>query len=473
MENSKEFRKWGYKFVDFIADYFDAIEEYPVKSKVKPGEIKSKFPMEAPKDPQSMEDSLKVISDTIIPGITHWQHPRFHAYFPANNSYPSILADLLSSGFGVQAMIWETSPAAAELEEVVMDWLIKMLDLPEDWQGVIQDTASTATLVALLTARENKSDFKINKEGFDSNKYRIYCSEDAHSSIDKAVKIAGFGLSNLIRIPINEFHEMIAEELDKQIEKDLAEGFIPLAIVAALGTTSSVAIDPIEEIAKVSSKHKLWLHVDAAYAGNAMILPEFRKQIGSLEGVDSFVFNPHKWMFTNFDLSAYFVKDKEALIRTFSILPEYLKTSSYGKVNDYRDWGIQLGRRFRSLKLWLVIQSFGVSKIQEMLRDHIEMGRWFEEKVISHPDYELILPRVLNVVVFRYISTNDPDAFNERLLAEINASGEMYISHTVLDGKYALRMVSGSTRLTQDHMQKSWEKLESTAKKVASSILEK
>jgi len=468
MENSKEFRKWGYKFLDYIADYFDNIEEFPVKSTVKPGEIKSSFPKEAPLDPQPMDDSLKIITESILPGITHWQHPRFHAYFPANNSYPSILADLLSSGFGVQAMIWETSPAAAELEEVVMEWLIKMLDLPRNWHGVIQDTASTATLVALLTARENKSNFQINERGFKSNKYRIYCSDDAHSSIDKAVKIAGFGLSNLIRIPVNELHEMIAQELDLQIEKDISNGFIPLAVVAALGTTSSVAIDPIEEISKVTTKYNIWLHVDAAYAGNAMILPEFRKEIGSLEGVDSFVFNPHKWMFTNFDLSAYFVKDKDALIRTFSILPEYLKTSSYGKVNDYRDWGIQLGRRFRSLKLWLVIQSFGLSKIQKMLRDHIEMGRWFESKINEHPDFELILPRVLNVVVFRYSAANDPKSFNEKLLQEINASGEMYLSHTVLSGKYALRMVSGSTRVTQEHMQESWDKIESTARKIAS-----
>ncbi len=466
MEDSKEFRKWGYKFIDYIADYFDAIEEYPVKSKVKPGEVKACFPEVAPDDPQPMEDSLKLISEAILPGITHWQHPRFHAYFPANNSYPSILADLLSSGFGVQAMIWETSPAAAELEEVVMEWLKKMLDLPKNWEGVIQDTASTATLVALLTAREKHSDYQINKKGFDSNKYRIYCSDDAHSSIDKAVKIAGFGLTNLIRIPINKNHEMIAEELDLQIDRDREDGFIPLAVVAALGTTSSVAIDPVEEISKITTKQNLWLHVDAAYAGNAMILPEFRKEIGSLEGVDSFVFNPHKWMFTNFDLSVYFVKDKEALIRTFSILPEYLKTSSYGKVNDYRDWGVQLGRRFRSLKLWLVIQSFGVDKIKEMLRVHIEMARWFEEKIISNPDYELILPRVLNVVVFRYIGSSDPDSFNKKLLEEINDSGEMYLSHTVLDEKYAIRMVSGSTRVKQEHIEQSWKKIESTVREL-------
>lgn len=466
MENIKDFKEWGYRFIDYLAEYFETIEEYPVKSDVEAGSIKASFPDQAPEEAQSMEDSLKVISEKIIPGLTHWQHPKFHAYFPANTSYASILGELLIAGFGVQAMIWETSPAAAELEEVVMNWLKKLLDLPNEWDGVIQDTASTATLVAILTAREKKSDYKINKEGFESSKFRVYCSQHAHSSIDKAIKIAGIGSDNLIKIKVNERLEMLPDELEKQVKRDLENDLLPLMVIGALGTTSSVAIDPIEQIGKVCNDHDLWFHVDAAYAGNAMILPEFRSEIGNLENVDSFVFNPHKWMFTNFDLSAYFVKDKKALINTFSILPEYLKTDSYGKVNDYRDWGIQLGRRFRALKLWLVFQSYGVKKIQETIRGHIELGKWFEEQVKEHPDFEMILPRVLNVVVFRYTGVEDRDSFNKELLKELNESGKMYLSHTILDGKYALRMVTGNTRIKKHHIESSWKQIVETADKI-------
>lgn len=459
MENASDFKKWGYKFVDLIADYIENVEEYPVKSKSEPDSIKNAFPKSPPSEPQDMESSLKDIYDKIIPGITHWQHPRFHAYFPANNSYPSILGEMLSSGFGVQAMIWETSPAAAELEEVVMNWIKELLALPNNWEGVIQDTASTATLVAILSARERVSGFLINKKGFTSNKYRVYCSGHAHSSIDKAVKIAGIGMDNLVKIPVNEYFEMLPEKLEEQIKEDLESGYIPMAVVAVLGTTSSVAVDPIEEISKITSTYKIWLHVDAAYAGNALILPEFRAEIGDLEGVDSFVFNPHKWMFTNFDLSAYYVKDKEVLINTFSILPEYLRTASYGKVNDYRDWGIQLGRRFRALKLWLVIQSYGADQIRNKIRKHVEMGKWFEERIIEDENFELITPRVLNVVVFRAIGNSNDDEFNEALINDLNDSGDMFLSHTKLNGVYAIRMVIGNTRVNQDHVKKSWEQI--------------
>lgn len=468
MDNASDFKKWGYKFVDYIAEYIEGVEKHPVKSKVEPGSILASFPQSPPSAAQDLESSLKDINDKILPGITHWQHPRFHAYFPANNSYPSILGEMLTAGFGVQAMIWETSPAAAELEEVVMNWLKELLALPEKWHGVIQDTASTATLVSILSARERVSNFSINKEGFKSNKYRVYCSSHAHSSTDKAVKIAGIGIENLIRIPVNDAFEMLPDKLEAQIIEDKEKGFIPMAVVAVLGTTSSVAIDPIEEISRITSAHDIWLHVDAAYAGNAMILPEFREEIGRLDEVDSFVFNPHKWMFTNFDLSAYFVKDKEVLINTFSILPEYLRTGSYGKVNDYRDWGIQLGRRFRALKLWLVFQTFGTDKIRDMIREHIEMGAWFEKQIVEHADFELITPRVLNVVVFRFIGAENKDEFNSKLINDLNDSGKMFLSHTKLNGVFAIRMVIGNTRVNQDHVNKSWEQIKSTSEKLRS-----
>ena len=467
MESSKEFREQGHKMIDYLADYFEKIEQYPVKSQVKPGDIFNQLPDKAPVNAESMVDIMRDFDDIILPGITHWQHPRFHAYFPANNSYPSVLAEILTSGLGVQAMIWETSPAAAELEELTLNWFKEMMQLPENWYGVIQDTASTATLVALLTAREKYSEFKINQKGFTNEKFRVYCSEQAHSSIDKAVKISGIGNENLVKIPVDHNLEMDIKALEDQIKEDLSKGYTPLFVVIALGTTGTVAIDSLDAIGKIASKYNCWTHVDAAYAGSAMILPEFREKIEGLEWADSFVFNPHKWLFTNFDASVYFVKDKEALINTFAILPSYLRTHTYGKVNDYRDWGIQLGRRFRALKLWFVLRSFGTDRLKEKLREHINLAKWFESKVIDDPNFELLLPRSLNVVVFRAICLKDQDEFNEKLLTRINKTGEMYLTHTVIDDKYAIRMVIGNTRVTQAHVEQSWAQIRGTAKEIS------
>ncbi|RLD27747.1 MAG: aspartate aminotransferase family protein [Bacteroidetes bacterium] len=464
MESSKEFREQGHKMIDYLADYFEKIEQYPVKSQVKPGDIIKQLPDKAPVVAESMGDIMGDFNDIILPGITHWQHPRFHAYFPANNSFPSILAEILTSGLGVQAMIWETSPAAAELEELTLNWFKEMMQLPENWHGVIQDTASTATLVALLTAREKYSKFEINQKGFTNQKFRVYCSAQAHSSIDKAVKISGIGNENLIKIPVDRNLEMDAKALENQINKDLSKGYTPLFVIVALGTTGTVAIDSLDAIGKIADKYNCWTHVDAAYAGSAMILPEFREKIKGLEWADSFVFNPHKWLFTNFDVSVYYVKDKEALINTFAILPSYLRTHTYGKVNDYRDWGIQLGRRFRALKLWFVLRSFGTDRLKEKLREHINLAKWFEIKVIDDPNFELLLPRSLNVVVFKATCSKDPDDFNEKLVAQINQSGAMYLTHTVVEEKYAIRMVIGNTRVTQTHVEQSWKQISETAK---------
>ena len=468
MESSKEFREQGHIMIDYLADYFEKIEQYPVKSQVKPGDILNQLPEKPPVDAESMVDIMRDFNDIILPGITHWQNPRFHAYFPANNSFPSVLAEILTSGFGVQAMIWETSPAAAELEELTLNWFKEMMQIPEYWHGVIQDTASTATLVALLTAREKYSDYAINQQGFTNQKYRVYCSSQAHSSIDKAVKISGIGNENLIKIPVNSNFEMDVEALENQIIKDISKNYIPLFVVVALGTTGTVAIDSLDAIGKVAAKYNCWTHVDAAYAGSAMILPEFRDEIKGLEWADSFVFNPHKWLFTNFDVSVYYVKDKEALINTFAILPAYLRTHTYGKVNDYRDWGIQLGRRFRALKLWFVLRSFGTDRLKEKLREHINLAKWFESKVIHDPNFELLLPRSLNVVVFRAICSNKKDEFNEKLITQINKSGKMYLSHTVVEDKYAIRMVIGNTRVTKAHVDQSWKQISETAKKIKS-----
>ncbi|NOR21923.1 MAG: aminotransferase class I/II-fold pyridoxal phosphate-dependent enzyme, partial [Candidatus Aminicenantes bacterium] len=357
------FKEFGYKFVDWVADYMAELEKFPVLSQVKPGEIRNKLPLEPPVQGEPMERVFHDFKKIILPGISHWQHPSWYAYFPATNSPPSILAELLTAALGAQCMIWQTSPAAAELEEVVMEWLRQMLGLPEGMTGVIQDTASTATLVALLTAREKATDFKANQEGL-KKALVIYASEETHSSIEKGAKIAGYGRENLRYIPTDESFAMIPSELEEAVERDKKDGLQPACVVATLGTTSSTAIDPLAAIGKICRRHSLWLHVDAAFAGTAAILPEKKSMLEGAEDVDSFVFNPHKWMLTNFDCSAYFVKDPDVLIRTFEIHPEYLKTGLDAQVKNFRDWGIQLGRRFRALKLWFVIRSYGVEGLQ-------------------------------------------------------------------------------------------------------------
>jgi aromatic-L-amino-acid decarboxylase len=406
----------------------------------------------------------------ILPGMTHWQSPGFFAYFPANASYPSILGEMLTASLGAQCMIWETSPAAAELEEKVMDWLKKMTSLPAEWSGVIQDTASTSSLAALICARERATDFGINQSGFKSQqKLRVYCSTETHSSIEKAVRIAGFGRENLVKIPVDELFRMDTGKLRQAIVSDLEAGKIPCCVVATLGTTGCAAVDPLEEIAVVCEEFDLWLHVDAAYAGTALLLPEFRSMIQGIEKADSLVFNPHKWMFTNFDCSAYFVKDKEHLIRTFEILPEYLKTGTRGIVNDYRDWGIPLGRRFRALKLWFVIRSFGITGIQKKIREHINMASWIEDQIVQSEEFELLAQRLFSLVVFRLKpfgihDENELDSLNASLLEAINLSGKAYLSHTRINGKYALRMSIGQTYVTQDHIVKTWDLIKNLAK---------
>ena len=467
--NNDEFREWAHRLADRMADYYEDIETYPVKSNVKPGDILKQLP-ELP--PANGEDMALIVSDfeqIIMPGITHWQSPNFFAYFPANGSYPSILAEMLTASLGVQGMVWDTSPAAAELEELVMNWLKTMCDLPSNWDGVIQDTASTSTLVAILSAREKITAYGINESGFCGNeKLRVYCSSEAHSSVEKAVKIAGIGSKNLVKIATDDQFRMNPALLRKAIEEDKAKGFVPLCVVAAIGTTGCTAIDPLAEIAHVCEEFRTWLHVDAAFAGTALLLPEYRWMIKGIEKADSFVFNPHKWMFTNFDCSAYFVKDKETLIRTFEILPEYLKTGNRGLVNDYRDWGIQLGRRFRALKLWFVIRSFGVVQLQEKIREHIGIARWFEKQVTEHPDFEILAPVTLSVVCFRFIPDGINDLenhnrINETLMKQLNATGKLFLTHTKLNGKFTLRMSVAGTLTEQRHVEKAWELIKETA----------
>lgn len=458
---NEEFRENGHRLVDWIADFYQNIEQYPVKSQVSPGEILSKLPDAAPDKPSDFNPIFQDFVNILLPGITHWQHPNFHAFFPANSSYPSILGELLTSALGAQCMIWETSPAAAELEEKVMEWFKQMMNLPTNWHGVIQDTASTATLAALLTAREKKTNFEINQSGFNHQKLRVYCSTETHSSIEKAVKIAGIGKKNLIKIPVDDNRAMIPALLQQAIEVDLANGYIPCAIVSALGTTGTLAFDPVDEIGHIAVRYSIWHHIDAAYAGSAFLLPEYQHYTQGFELADSYVFNPHKWLFTNFDCTAYFVKDKNALIDTFEVLPEYLKTKTRGKVNDYRDWGIPLGRRFRALKLWMVIRTYGVSGLQQKLRAHNEYGKWLADQIHEHPDFELMAPQVMNMVVFRYNPGGkelaEINALNEALIQCINVSGKAYLTHTKIEDKYVIRLVTGQTFLEKRHVSFIWD----------------
>ena len=458
--------------VDWMAEYLENIEQYPVKSRLEPGEVIRNLPEHPPLQGESMDSILNDFKTIILPGMTHWQHPGFFAYFNANNSCPSILAEMLTATMGAQCMSWVTSPAAAELEERLMQWLGGMIGIPEYFSGVIQDTASTATLCSLLTARERHSDFKTNAQGlFGEKRFRVYCSRESHSSIEKDVKIAGIGKNNLRKIEVDEQQAMIPQALEQAITEDLDHGHHPLAIVAAIGTTGSTAIDPLKPITRIARQYNIWLHVDAAYAGTALLLPENRWMIEGIEQVDSFVFNPHKWMFTNFDCSAYFVKSSESLIRTFEISPEYLKTPEDQRVNNYRDWGIQLGRRFRSLKLWFVIRHFGVTGLQEKIRNHICWARELEAEISKSENFEMLAPVPLATLCFRYHPREIEDEeilnrMNTALLENINKSKKTYLTHTKLNGKYTLRLVIGQTRLEKKHVDRAWKIIRNTAEEM-------
>jgi aromatic-L-amino-acid decarboxylase len=471
----EEFRKYGHAIVEWISDYFEKIEDYPVLPRVEPGEIGGKIPKVPPFEPEAMDKIFKDFKEIIVPGMTHWQHPSFFAYFPANTSIPSIWAEFLTAALGAQCMVWQTSPAATELEEVVMDWLRQMLGLPEGFEGVIQDTASTSTLCALVCARENATNFSINKKGlYEGKKGRliVYASEEAHSSVEKGAKIAGYGRENLRLIPTGDDLAMIPAELEREITTDRKKGYFPCCVVATIGTTSSTAIDPLREIGEIAKSYGLWLHVDAAMAGTAAILPEMHHIIDGIELADSFVFNPHKWMFTNFDCSAYFCKDSHLLKSTFEILPEYLKTDMDKRVKNFRDWGIPLGRRFRALKLWFVIRYFGVKGLQEKIRNHLEMAREFESWIHEDKRFELMAPRTINLVCFRYnpqdriLTENELERLNKALMDELNKSGKMFITHTKLKGKFTLRLCIGQTNTNIDHVRIAWERIRSVVEKL-------
>lgn len=467
-----EFRKQGKQMIDWIADYYENIEKYPVLSQVKPGEIKSQLPIAPPSESESMEQIMADVNSIIMPGITHWQSPGFFAYFPSNSSGPSVLGDLLSSGLGVQGMLWATSPACTELETRVLDWLADMLQLPDKFRStsvggaVIQDTASSAALSALLAARERKTNYQTNDTGNLGNLV-AYVSGHTHSSMEKAVKIAGIGKNNLRLIGVDEKLAMRPDLLESAINEDIANGLVPFFVCASVGTTSTNAMDPLTEIGQICRKHDLWMHIDAAMSGTAAICPEYRHLLNGVELADSFSFNPHKWMFTNFDCNCFFVADRSVLIKTLSILPDYLKNQATesGAVFDYRDWHVQLGRRFRSLKLWFVIRHYGVKGLQYHIRKHVEMAQQFADWIRTSDDFELVAPVPLNLVCFAHKKGDD---FNRRLLETINTQGKMYFTHTVINGQYVLRMCIAQTHTQPEHVSHAWQIIQNTANEMIS-----
>lgn len=462
-----EFRQAGYQVVDWIADYWDRIEEFPVLSQVAPGEVRAGLD---PHPPDTGEPFPKILADVerlILPGITHWQSPSFFAYFPANASGPAVLGELLSAGLGIQGMLWATSPACTELETHVLDWLVEMLGLPPGFRsegaggGTIEDSASSSTLVALLAARERATGGAGNQAGLQRGLV-AYTSTQGHSSIEKAVKIAGLGNENLRLIPVDDTFAMSPEALDAQIRQDLSAGLRPAFVTATVGTTSSGAIDPVAAIAEVCRRHELWLHVDAAYAGTAALLAEMRWILDGVDQADSYCFNPHKWMLTNFDCSAFYVADRQALIEALSVLPEYLRNTATesGAVIDYRDWQIPLGRRFRALKLWFVIRHYGVSGLRDHVRRHIDLARSFAAMVESDPDFEVVAPHPFSLVCFRHRGGDD---VNRQILDRVNGSGRAYLTHTRLQDRLTLRLAIGSPRTQDVHVRQVWELIRAAA----------
>ena len=468
--DAQDFRRLGYQLVDWIADYREGMERLPVMSQAKPGEIRAAFPDHPPLHGGRMDQALAALERDVMPGITHWNHPSFFAYFPSNTSYSSILGDLAASGIGAQGMSWQTSPAATEVEEVVMDWLRQMVGLSPAFTGVIHDTASTATFTALLCAREKASDYCQNGEGLQSGEAPlvVYATDQGHSSIEKAALLAGFGRSFLRLIPTDEHHAIRLDLLTAAIEKDLEIGLRPCALVAAVGTTGTTAIDSVAAMADLAEKHGMWLHVDAALAGTAMVLPECRWMWEGVERADSLVFNPHKWMGVGFDLSAYYVRDPQHLIRVMSTNPSYLRTAQDGQVSNFRDWHIQLGRRFRALKLWFYLMDVGVEGLQARLRRDLANAQWLKAQVDAAPDWERLAPVPLQTVCIRHqlpgLDEAGLAAHNLELARRINEGGQAYLTPSMLKGKQMLRVSIGAETTERPHVEALWAALQAAAR---------
>jgi aromatic-L-amino-acid decarboxylase len=464
--SADEFRRCGHELVEWIAGYYERIEDFPVLAQVEPGWLKSNLPRTAPEKGEDFAEMLNDVEKLVLPAVTHWNHPNFHGLFSTSSSSVGVFGEMLAAVFDMKGMLWRTAPASAELEDVVLDWLRQMMDLPDVFEGIIYDTASVSTMHALACARE-KAGLNIREEGMsgrdDVPLLRVYCSEHVHSSIDKGVIALGLGVRSLRKIAVDERFEMVPEQLEQAIREDIALGFKPICVIPTIGTTSTSSVDPVDAIADICEKYDLWLHVDTAYAGPAAVIPEFRHYFAGCGRADSIVLNPHKWLFTPFDLSVLYCRDLGFMKRTFSLVAEYLKTSDETQVKNGMDYGIQLGRRFRSIKLWFVMRYFGREGLIARLREHCRLAREFASWVDESPEWEIMAPVPFALVCFRAApagrSEDELNALNERIMNEINVSGEAYLSHTKLDGKFTLRVSIGSIRVEERHVQKLWELL--------------
>ena len=470
----EEFARRGHAMIDWIARYLEGVEQHPVQSRMQPGEVRAQLPLHPPPTGESWDAMMRDVERIIVPGIMNWQSPSFFGFFPANTSEPAILGELLSAGLGVQGMMWATSPSCTELETHVLDWLASMLGLPERFLshtqggGVIQDTASSATLCALLAARERATHMASNERGLLAHQAKLtaYASSQAHSSIEKAVKIAGLGRENLRLIDVDDCYCMRPDVLASAVAADVDRGFTPCFVCATVGTTSSGAVDPLKEIAAVRSRYpSIWLHVDAAMMGTAAICDEHRWSLDGVDGADSFCVNPHKWMLTNFDCDCFFVADRRSLIDALSVLPEYLRNaaSESGAVLDYRDWQIPLGRRFRALKLWFVIRHYGVEGLQAHVRHHVALANEFAFWVRGHSEFELAAPPSFNLVCFRH---RRGEEFNQQLLKSLNDSGQLFLTHTRLADRFTLRVCIGQARTQREHVERAWRLMCETAESI-------
>ena len=465
---AEDFRRLGHDLIDWIADYFEKIDDLPVLAAIEPGDLKAKLPSTPPVQGESMEEIVADLDRLIVPALTHWSHPSFFAYFATSTSAPGIFGELLSAAFDNKAMLWRTSPASTELEEVVLDWLRQMMGLDPGMQGIIYDTASVSTLHAIAAAREGV-ERRIREEGMsgrpDLPLLRVYVSEQSHSSVEKAVITLGLGQRGMRKIPTDSEFRMDPAALAEAINEDKRNGYLPFCIVATVGTTSTSSIDPVREIIPIGEEHAMWLHVDAAYAGSAAIVPEFRHILDGCERADSIVTNPHKWLFTPFDLSVLYCRHMDLLKRAFSLVPEYLRTPEQEKVRSGSDYGIQLGRRFRALKLWMVMRYFGHEGLAARIREHCRLAQLFASWVDESPDWEIMAPTPLALVSFRacpkanFKGSDDLDASNERIMHGVNASGRALLSHTRLNDKLTLRLSIGNIRTTEQHVRQVWELL--------------
>lgn len=466
-----EFLAHGHRLIEWIGAYLAEPERFPVVARVAPGEVSAQLPPAPPARGEALADVLADFERVIVPGVTHWNHPGFFAYFAISASAPGILGELLAAALNVNAMLWKTGPSATELEARALDWLRQLMGLGPGWDGVINDTASISTLLALASAREAKAELQIRARGMagraDLPALRVYCSEHAHSSVEKAAITLGLGLDHVVKIGVDAEYRMRVDLLEAAIEADRAAGMLPLCCVATIGTTSVTSVDPVGEIAEVCRAEDVWLHVDGAYGGIAAVVPELQELMDGVHLADSLVVNPHKWLFTPIDCSAFYTRHDDVLRRAFSLVPEYLVTREQGAVRNLMDTGPQLGRRFRALKLWMVIRAFGAEGLAERIRYHVQLAQAFGAWVAAAPDWVVAAPHPMSLVVFRWappsLADDAADAANLRILERVNASGEAYLSHTRLDGRVVLRLAIGNLRTERRHVARAWALLQEAA----------